>query len=163
MCVHKKSTTGFCIILIYVDDLNIIGHTKDVDEAHNHFKTKFEMKDLSRTKFFLGLQLEDLHIVILVHQSAYVLKVLEKFNLDKTYSARTSMVIRALEKDKDPFRLKEEGEEVLGQEYPYLSSLGELMYLTNNIRPDIAFVVSYFMRHSVAPTMCHQNNIKNML
>jgi hypothetical protein len=67
MCVHKKSTTGFCIISIYVDDLNIIGHTKDVDEAYNHFKTKFEMKDLSRTKFFLGLQLEHLHTVILVH------------------------------------------------------------------------------------------------
>jgi hypothetical protein len=73
------------------------------------------------------------------------------------------MVIHALEKDKDPFRLKEEGEEVLGQEYPYLSSLGELMYLANNIRPDIAFVVNYFTRHSVAPTMCHWNNIKNML
>jgi hypothetical protein len=38
-----------------VDDLNIIGHTKDIDEAHNHLKTEFEMKDLGRTKFCLGL------------------------------------------------------------------------------------------------------------
>jgi hypothetical protein len=33
--------------------------------------------------------------------------------MDKTYSARTPMVVRALEKDIDPFRPKE-GEKVLG-------------------------------------------------
>jgi hypothetical protein len=50
-----------------VDDLNIIGHTKDIDKAHNHLKTEFETKDLGRTKFCLGLQLEHLHMGILVH------------------------------------------------------------------------------------------------
>jgi hypothetical protein len=39
--------------------------------------------------------------------------------MDKAYSSRTPMVVRALEMDKDLFRLKEEGEEVSGQEYPY--------------------------------------------
>jgi hypothetical protein len=73
-----KSATGFCIFLVYVDDLNIIGHTKDINEACNHLKTKFEMKDLGRTKFFLGLQLEHLHMGILVHQDAYVQKILKK-------------------------------------------------------------------------------------
>jgi hypothetical protein len=51
----RKSSTEFCIILIYVDDLNIIGHSKDIDEAHNHLKIEFEMKNLGRTKFCLGL------------------------------------------------------------------------------------------------------------
>jgi hypothetical protein len=114
-CVFiKKSTIGFCIILVYMDDLNIIGHTKDVDKACDHLKTEFEMKDLDRTKFCLGLQLEHLQTGILVHQFAYVQKILEKFNMDKAYSARTPMVARALEKDTDPFRLNKEGEEVLG-------------------------------------------------
>jgi hypothetical protein len=155
-CVfNRKSTTGFCIISVYVDDLNIIGHTKDIDEAHNYLKMEFEMKDLGRTKFCLGLQLEHLHTSILVHQFAYVQKILEKFNMDKAYSARAPMVVRALEKDKDPFRPKEEGEEVLGPEYPYLSGICALMYLTNNTRPDIAFTVNYLARHSAAPTMRH--------
>ena len=36
-CVFiKKSTNGFCIISVYVDDLNIIGNTQDIDEARNH-------------------------------------------------------------------------------------------------------------------------------
>jgi hypothetical protein len=61
----KKSTAGFCIISVYVDDLNIISHTKDIDKARNHLKMKFEMKDLDKTKIFLGLQLEHLHTGIL--------------------------------------------------------------------------------------------------
>jgi hypothetical protein len=67
-CVFiRRSSTGFCIILLYVDDLNIIGHIKDIDEARNHLKTEFEIKDLGRTKFCLGLQLEHLQTGILVH------------------------------------------------------------------------------------------------
>jgi hypothetical protein len=72
-CVFiRKSNTDFCVISVYVDDLNIIGHTKDIDKAHNHLEKEFKMKDLSKTKFCLGLQIEQLQTNILVHQSAYV-------------------------------------------------------------------------------------------
>jgi hypothetical protein len=67
-CVFiRKSNTGFCIISVYVDDLKIIGHTKDIDELHNHLKKEFKMKDLGRTKFYLVLQIEHLQTGILVH------------------------------------------------------------------------------------------------
>jgi hypothetical protein len=68
----KKSQTGFCIISMYVDDLNIIGNPKDIEEARKHLKTKFEIKDLGKTKCCLGLQLEHRPSRILVHQSAYI-------------------------------------------------------------------------------------------
>jgi hypothetical protein len=73
------------------------------------------------------------------------------------------MIVRALEKDTDPFSPKEEVEEVLGQEYPYLSVIGVLMYLANNTRSDIAFALNYLARHSVAPTRGHWNDIYNIL
>ena len=73
---------------MYVDDLNIIGNTQDIDEARNHLKTEFEMKDLCKTKFCLVLQIEHLQSGILVHQSIYIQKVLEKFNMDKSYPAK---------------------------------------------------------------------------
>jgi hypothetical protein len=73
------------------------------------------------------------------------------------------MIVRALEKDKDPFRPKQEGEEVLGAEYPYLSAIDALMYLANNTRPDITFTVNCLTIHSASPTMCHWNDIKNIL
>jgi hypothetical protein len=57
----------------------------------------------------------------------------------------------------------QEGEEVLGVEYPYLSDIGSLMYLANNTRPDIAFAVNCLATHSATPTMHHWNDIKNIL
>jgi hypothetical protein len=159
----RKSSTGFCIISVYVDDLNIIDHAKDIDEACNHLKKEIEMKDLGKTKFCLGLQIEHLETAILVHQFAYVKKVLEKFNMDKAYPQRTPKIVRALKNVKDPFRPKQEGEEVLGEEYPYLSAIGVLMYLANNTRPDIAFAINCLARYNVAPTMCYWKRIKNIL
>jgi hypothetical protein len=161
-CVFiRKSSTDFCVISVYVDDLNIIGHAKDIDEAHNHLKKEFKMKALGKTKFYLGLQIEHLQTSILVHQYAYVKKVLEKFNMDKAYLLRTPMIVRALEKDTDPFRPKQEGEDVLGAEYIYLSVIGALMYLANNTKPGIVFAVNCIARHSAATTMRHWNDIKH--
>ena len=58
LCVFiKKSQTRFCIISVYVDDLNIIGHKQDIDEACKHLKTEFELKDLGKTKFCLAYSL----------------------------------------------------------------------------------------------------------
>jgi hypothetical protein len=64
------------------------------------------VKDFGKIKFCLGLQIEHLQMGILVHQSAYITKVLEKFNIDKAYPLRTPMIVRALEKDTDLFSPK---------------------------------------------------------
>jgi hypothetical protein len=72
------------------------------------------------------------------------------------------MIVRALEKDKDQFMPKQKGEEVLRAEYPYLSVIGALMYLANNTRPNIAFMINCLGRHSATPIMRHWNGIKNI-
>ena len=41
------------IIAVYVDDLNIIGTQKEVDDARTHMKEELEMKDLGKS-FILG-------------------------------------------------------------------------------------------------------------
>jgi hypothetical protein len=163
-CVFiRKFSTGFCIILVYVDDLNIIGIELDINEARDHLKMEFEMKDLGKTKFYLGLQLEHLHTGIFIHQSTYVQKVLEKFNMDKPYPSKTPMVVRALEKDTDPFWPRQEEEEVLGSKHPYLRAIGALMYLAKNTRPDIAFTINILVRYSTTPIMRHWNGVKDVL
>ena len=112
-----------------------------------YLKAEFEMKDLGKTKFCLGLQLEHLREGVFVHQSTYTKRVLEKFNMSKCHPLKTPMVIRSLEVDKDPFRPKEEDEGTLGPEVPYLSAIGALMYLANCTRPDIAFAVNLLSRY----------------
>jgi hypothetical protein len=143
--------------------LDIIDIEHDINEARDHLKTEFETKDLGKTKFCLCLQLEHLPTGILIHQSTYAQKVLEKFNMDKGYPSKTPMIVRALEKHTDPFRPHQEGEEVLGSEYPYLSVTGALMYPCNNRRPDIAFAVNLLARYNSAPAICHCNGVKDVL
>ena len=143
--------------------MNIIGNIQDIDEARKHLKMEFEMKDLGKTKFCLGLQIEHLYSGILAHQSCYVQKILEKFNMDKAYPYKTPMIVRSLDKEKDIFQSQEEGEEILGSKYPYLSLIGALMYLANSTRPDIAFAVNLLARHSAAPTKCHWTRAKQIL
>jgi hypothetical protein len=83
--------------------------------------------------------------------------------MDEDCSSKTPMVIRVLEKDTDPFWTCQEGEEVLGSEYTYLSAIETLMYLVNNTRPDIAFIVNLLVRYSAAPTTRHWNGVKDVL
>jgi hypothetical protein len=84
--------------------------------------------------------------------------------MDKTYPSKTLMVVRALEKETGPFQPHQEGEEVLGSEYPYLSAIiRALMYLANNIGPDIAFAINLVTRYNVTPTMRHWNGVKDIL
>ena len=73
LCIFiKRFSSRFCIISMYVDDINIIGNLQNIDEARNHLMMEFEMKDLGKTKFCIGLQIEHLHSGIQVHQSVYI-------------------------------------------------------------------------------------------
>jgi hypothetical protein len=142
----SKRRQDFCIVSVYVDDLNIIGYAEDIEEANACLKTEFEMKDLGETKFCLGLQIEHLLKGIFVHKSTYCKKVLEGFNMIKAHPLKTPMVVRSLEMETDPFRPKSDDEKSLGPEVPYLSAIGALMYLANCTRPDIAFAVNLLAR-----------------
>jgi hypothetical protein len=72
------------------------------------------------------------------------------------------MVVRSLDVKKDPFRPREEDEELLGPEVPYLSAIGALMYLANYTRPDISFFVNLLSRYSSSPTIRHWNEVKHI-
>ena len=159
----KRSGNEFVIIAVYVDDLNIIRTPEELQKAVNILKEEFEMKDLGRTKFCLGLQIEHLKNGIFVHQENYIAKVLKRFYMDKSHPLSTPMVVRSLDVNKDPFRPRENDEELLGPEVPYLSAIGALMYLAGHTRPDISFAVNLLARYSSSPTRRHWNGIKHIL
>ena len=82
--------------------------------------------------------------------------------MNKSYPSKTPMIVRSLDMNKDQFRPKDEDEELLGTEVPYLSAIGALMYVANFTRPDIAFAVNLLARHSAAPTKRHWTGVKNI-
>jgi hypothetical protein len=89
--------------------------------------------------------------------------MLKRFNTDKAHPLSTSMVVQSLDVKKDPYRPRENNKKVLGHEVPYLSAIGDLMYLANNTRLDIAFSVNVLARYSSDPTRRYWNGIKHVL
>ena len=127
-CVFiKKKEVSLTIIAVYVDDLNLIGTLEGPLEIVNYLKKEFEMKDLGKTRYCIGLQIEYFSNGIFVHQSTYTEKVLKRFYMDNAHPLNSPTVVRSLEVDKNPFRSKEENEKLLGPEVPYLSAIGALM------------------------------------
>ena len=68
------------------------------------------MKDLGKTKYCLGLQIEHCSDGVLIHQSTCIEKVLKRFHMDKSHPLSSPMVVRSFEVTKDLFRPKEENE-----------------------------------------------------
>ncbi|CAL9025328.1 unnamed protein product [Prunus brigantina] len=85
---------------------------------------------------------------ILVHQSAYTKKNLKRFYMDNAHSLSTPMVVRSLDRNKDPFHPKEDDE-----------MIGALLYLAQCTRPDIAFSVNLLVSQTLVATSSNHAEI----
>ncbi|KAM1275151.1 hypothetical protein ACFX2H_024819 [Malus domestica] len=120
------------------------------------------MKDLGKTRYCLDLEIKHCSDGILVHQSNYTQKVLRHFNEDKAKSSSTPMVVQTLDTKRDPFRPKEDEEEILEPEVLYLSAIEALLCLAQCTRPDISFAMNLLARYNNAPTCRHWNGVKDI-
>jgi hypothetical protein len=159
----KKLEYGFAIITVYIDDLNFVGTLEELIKTVTYLKDEFEMKDIEKTKFYLGLQIEHFQNGILVHQSTYTEKVLKHFYMEKAHPLSTPMVVQSLDVKKNHFHPREDDENFFGPEVPYLSAIDALIYLANCTWPDIVFSVNLLARYSSAPTRRHWNGVKHVL
>ena len=89
----KKSKTGFAIIVVYVDDLNFVGTPKELIRTKKLLKKEFQMKDLGKTKFSIGMQIVHFPNGVLVHQSTYIKKILKHFYMDEVHPLTSLIVV----------------------------------------------------------------------
>ena len=71
--------------------MNLIRTPEELARTTVHLKSEFEMKDLGKTRYCLGLKIKHCSDEILVHQSNYMQKVLHRFNEDKAKPSSTHM------------------------------------------------------------------------
>ena len=88
-------------------------------------KGAFEMTDLEKMTFFLGMPVQQKQNEIFVCQQKYAKEVLEKFNMEECKPTATPM------NQKEKFCKEDEAERV--DERLYRSIIGCLMYLTGPI------------------------------
>ena len=96
-CVYsKKAGDQFINIVLYVDDMLLIGNNKDViKELKSHLSSKFDMKDIDVANFILGMEIrrDCAKKMISLNQRKYVDTALHIFNMQESKSVKVPIPI----------------------------------------------------------------------
>lgn len=144
----KSSTTGFTVVLVYVDDLVLAGD--DIGEIESLRKRlhddKFSIKDLGKHKYFLGFEVARSAKGITLYQRKYALDLLKDSGLLGAKPASTPMDYH--------LKLHKEGGDPLPNPFIYRRLVRKLLYLTHT-RPDICYAVNHLSQYLDKPTSYH--------
>ncbi|XP_073221459.1 uncharacterized protein [Cicer arietinum] len=143
----KRTSVGFTIILIYVDDLLIAGDDLvEVNIVKEVLHSKFSIRDLGTLKYFIGLEVARSFKGISICQRKYSLDLLEDMGLLACKPASTPI---------DPtLKLHLTSCHLLSDPLVFRQLIGKLLYLTHT-RPDISFDVCRLSQLLSAPTDLH--------
>ena len=143
---RKFSDNDFIILLLYVDDMLIIGHHYNkIDKLKIELSKSFSMKDLRSVKHILGMKIshDKKNRKLWLSQESYIKKVLERFNMSKAKAVCSPLACHLKLSSKHPTREKEMKEMI---KVPYASVVGSLMYAMVCTRPDIPHEVTVISR-----------------
>ena len=101
------------------------------------------MKNLRKTRFYLGLQIEHFPTRVLIHQLTYTEKILKCFYMDKAHSLSFPMVVYSLDVKNEPFRPYEKVKNYLVLKYHILVSLMHLYILLTVLAQILCFFCQF--------------------
>eukprot|EP00253_Pinus_taeda_P001616 PITA_01616 len=142
------------ILVFYVNDLFLTGSSRLIEDYKKNLATKFDMKDLGRMHYFLGLEVWQQKGEIFLGQGRYATEILKRFEMGDCRPMATPMITNwkkidaSKDKDVDPTL--------------YRQPIGSLMYLVNT-RPDIYYVVNTLSQFMVEPKRAHWAAAKHVL
>lgn len=143
------------IVGVYVDDLLINGTSFSViEEFKEQMNRNFEMSDMGRLSYYLGIEVKQGDVCIELKQSGYARKILERAGMADCNPTKYPM------DPKEQLTKDEKGKLVDGTQYR--SMVGCLRYLVHT-RPDLAYVVGIVSKYMEKPTVTHQNAVKRIL
>ena len=151
----KATESDYVILCLYVDDILIIGsNDKIIKSTKDMLNSRFDMKDMGLADVILGIKILRTTEGLVLSQSHYVDKILEKFTKGDTALARTPI-------DTSQHLSKNRGESISQIEYSRV--IGSLMYLMSCTRPDLAYAVSKLSRYTSNPGVEHWKGITRVL
>ena len=156
-CIYLKiSGSKFIFLVLYVDDVLLASSDLNLlHETKQHLSKTFDMKDLGKASFVLGIEIhrDRSRGTLGLSQNAYIDRVLKRFDMQSCKPGDVPIVKGdVLSKDKCP---KNEVERECMKKVPYASAIGSLMYAQVCTRPDIAFPVNVLGRFLADPGMEH--------
>lgn len=93
------------------------------------------MNEITKSKTFLDMEIENIDSDIYLSQTKYINRILSKYGMSDCRPVKTPIIIgedRMSEETTDKYDIG-----------LYQELIGELLYLANRTRPDIAIVTSY--------------------
>uniref|UniRef100_A0A5S6Q3I8 Reverse transcriptase Ty1/copia-type domain-containing protein n=1 Tax=Trichuris muris TaxID=70415 RepID=A0A5S6Q3I8_TRIMR len=154
----KKEKNGSrTYILIYVDDLLVVGATpKITKEVGIQMDKFFQTKDLGEVKNYLGIQIErEGDGSILLHQRNKIEQLLEQYGLMECKPAPTPMETGFLSVNQESPPMPDNTK--------YRQAIGSLLYVATVSRPDIAAPVGFLCRHVEKPTEADWKAVKRVM
>lgn len=151
----KRIREDLLIIGVYVDDLLVTGtKVSIIEEFKTQMNKRFDMSNLGKLSYYLGIEVEQGCGYIELRQTAYAKKVLEKAGMLECNPTKYPM-------DPNESLTKDEGGKLVDTTQ-FKSIIGGLRYLVHT-RPDIAYSVGIISRFMENPTILHQHAAKQIL
>ena len=144
--IKHSAVGGVTALLVYVDDIIVTGNDeREKHEVKQRLATEFEIKELGKLKYFLGIEVTYSTQGIFISQQKYVIDLL---------AATGKIGCKPVSTPIDPnHKLGEAKEEPMVDKRMYQRLVGRLIYLTHT-RPDIAYsmsVINQFMHDPREP------------
>lgn len=152
---RRQEMDHILLVAVYVDDLLVTGTSLElIDEFKKGMSAKFEMRDLGKLTYYLGIEVDQHDEGIALRQERYAKKILEEIGMRDCNDVHVPM---------DPsLKLSKAQEEHSIDEKEYIRSIGCLRYLLHT-RSDLSFSVGVMSRYMQDPKTSHAAAIKQIL
>lgn len=165
-CVFVKRVDDgeFIILLLYVDDMLIVGQNSEkISKLKNEMKKYFSMKDLGPAKHILGMSIhrDQTKHKLWLSQEKYIEKVLEYFHMENAMPVATPLASHFCLSSKQSTTTDIENQEM--NKVPYASAVGSLMYAMVYARAYITHAVGVVSRFLANLGKEHWNDVKWIL
>jgi len=147
----------FAIITVWVDDLLLFAMTiRLMNKMKADIKAKWEVTDLGEPSKIVGIEITIGRDSIAILQSKYIKSILKKEGLEQANPVAMPL---------DPNALLEPNPEgnIGDRSNLFARLLGELQFIANVTRPDIAYVVNRLASYMANPSIQHVGALKRIL
>ena len=152
---RKHEDEHILLVAVYVDDLLITGSSLDqVLEFKASMAKKFEMSDLGRLNYYLGIEVTQCEEVIVLKQERYANRILDEAGMNDCNAVQAPMEFG--------LKLSKSLDEEDVDEKNYRRMIGCLRYLLHT-RPDLSFSVGILSRYMHKPKTSHAVALKQVL
>jgi len=147
----------FAIITVWVDDLLLFATTiRLMNKMKSDIKAEWEVTDLGEPSKIVGIEITMSKDSIAISQRRYIESILKKEGLE-----RANPVGMPLDPN-TPLEPNPEGNEG-NRSNSFARLLGELQFIANATRPDIAYAVNRLAAYTANPSLQHVGALKRIL